>query len=133
MVILFIRREQVKRNADMASVRNRKAAKTATKRLKIASSYLRKEPKDKFYEEILKSLYGYLSDKLGIPASDLTRNNASDSLKDKGISDETISLLLSILDKCEFARYAPSSSDTEASDLYEGASLFIKSVENKIG
>ena len=101
MVTLFIRREQVKRNADMASVRNRKAAKTATKRLKIASSYLRKEPKDKFYEEILKSLYGYLSDKLGIPASDLTRNNASDS-KEKGISDETISLP-SIIDKCEFA------------------------------
>ena len=133
VAILFIRREQVKRNADMASVRNRKAAKIAKKRLKIASSHLRKEPKDKFYEEILKSLYGYLSDKLGIPASDLTKNNASDSLKEKGISDETISLLLSILDKCEFARYAPSSSDTDASDLYEEASLFIKSVENKIG
>lgn len=133
MAILFIRQEQVKRNADVVSVRNRKAAKIARKRMKMASSYLKEEPKDKFYEEILKSLYGYLSDKLGIPASDLTRNNASDSLRDRGVNDETISLLMSILDKCEFARYAPSSSDTEASDIFEGASLFIKSVENKIG
>lgn len=133
LAVLFIRREQIKRNADMAVVRNRKAAKIARKRLKMASFYLREEPRDKFYEEILKSLYGYLSDKLNIPASDLTRINASASLKEKGIDEDTVSLLMKILDTCEFARYAPSSSDEEASNIFEGASRFIKSVENKIG
>ena len=41
--------------------------------------------------------------------------------------------LSEILDACEFARFAPSASGTEAASIYEGASQFIKSVENSIG
>lgn len=131
--VLFIRREQVRRNSDLSIVRNRKAAKIAGKRLKKASSFLNSGTTDGFYEEILKALWGYLSDKLSIPVSELTRNNAIDALKVKGIDDELINNLSAILDKCEFARFSPSSSETEASDIYEGALKFIKTVENSIG
>ena len=131
--ILFIRREQVRRNADLSIVRNRKAAKIAGKRLQKAASFLNSGTTDGFYEEILKALWGYLSDKLSIPVSELTRNNAFDLLKAKGIEDDLINNLSSILDKCEFARFAPSSSGTEASEIYNGALKFIKTVENSIG
>jgi hypothetical protein len=87
---------------------------------------------DKFYEEILKAIWGYLSDKLNIPVSDLTRNNAFSSLREKGIDDEKIDSLTFILDTCEFARFAPSSSGTEASKIYDGALSLIRSVENSI-
>jgi hypothetical protein len=114
-------------------VRNRKAGKVAVKRLRSASACLRNEELDRFYEEILRSIWGYLSDKLNIPVSDLTRNNAVASLIECGIDEENIKNLTDILDKCEFARYSPSASGSEAATIYDGASRFIKSVENTIG
>ena len=132
LLVLFIRRERIKRNSDLTLVRNRKAAKVAGRRLKEASRCLKGGMIDKFYEEILKAIWGYLSDKLNITVSDLTRNNALSSLREKGIDDEKINSLTFILDTCEFARFAPSSSGTEASKIYDGALSLIRSVENSI-
>ena len=132
LIVLFVRREHIRRNSDLAMVRNRKAAKVAGKRLKEAHACLKDALSDKFYDEILKAIWGYLSDKLSIPLSDLARNRAVDSLKEWGIDEEQISRLTSVLDACEFARYSPSSSDAEAVKIYEDASWFISSVENSI-
>ena len=130
LVILFMRREHIRRNSDLSQVRNRKAGKVALKRLQSASICLKDEQIDKFYEEILKAVWGYLSDKLSIPVSDLNRTNAISSLQEWGVDEEKINNLAKILDACEFARFAPSSSGTEAATIYEGTSQFIKSVEN---
>jgi hypothetical protein len=132
LIILFLRREHIRRNSDLSLVRNRKAGKVAVKRLRAASVCLKNEDIDKFYEEILKAVWGYLSDKLNIPVSDLTRNNAVVILSERGIDEERIKNLNSILDTCEFARFSPSASGGEAATIYEGASQFIKSVENSI-
>jgi len=88
---------------------------------------------DKFYDEILKATWGYLSDKLSIPVSELTRTNAIAALSAKGIDDERIMNLNHLLDTCEFSRFSPSSSGTEAESIFESATQFIKSVENSIG
>jgi len=133
LLILFLRREQIRRNSDLSLVRNRKAGKVAIKRLHSASVCLKNEEIDQFYDEILKAIWGYLSDKLNIPVSDLTRNNAISSLQEEGIEEDKIKSLSEILDACEFARFSPSSSGTEATSIYDGASQFIKSVENLIG
>jgi BatD DUF11 like domain len=133
LLVLFLRREHIRRNSDMSQVRNRKAGKVAIKRLHSASVCLNNEEIDQFYDEILKAVWGYLSDKLNIPISDLTRNNAIDSLRQQGIEEEIINSLSGILDACEFERFAPASSGTEATSIYEGVSNFIKSVENSIG
>ena len=132
LAILFARREQIRRNSDLSIVRNRRAAKIAGKRLQEASRCLKSGEIDKFHEEILKAMWGYLSDKLNIPVSELTRFNAIESLKQNEIDDEQINSLSVILDKCEFARFAPTSSDIEASEIYTGALNFIRSVENII-
>lgn len=130
LLVLFLRREHIRRNSDISLVRNRKAGKVAIKRLHNASVCLKNEQIDTFYEEILKAIWGYLSDKLSIPVSDLTRQNAFVSLQEWGIDEDKIKGLSQILDTCEFARFAPSSSNTEAASIYEGTSQFIKSVEN---
>ncbi|MBK9390169.1 MAG: protein BatD [Bacteroidetes bacterium] len=132
LMILFIRREHVRRNADISRVRNRKAGKVAAKRLHEASLCLKNNQLDRFYEEILKALWGYLSDKLNIPVSEMTRTRIISSLAQRGIEESEMGSLNEILDKCEYARFAPSSSGTEAASLYDGASRFIKSVENSI-
>lgn len=130
LIILFLRREHIRRNSDITAVKNRRAGKIAVRRLRNASVCMKKGQTDKFYEEILKALWGYLSDKLNIPVSDLTRNNAVNALKEKGIDEEKITSLTDILDKCEYARYAPASSGTEVTAIYDNASRFIRSVEN---
>jgi hypothetical protein len=133
LLILYLRREHIRRNSDLSMVRNRKAGKIAIKKLHSASVCLKNEEIDQFYDEILKAIWGYLSDKLNIPVSDLSRNNAIAALKQEGIEEDQINRLSGILDACEFARFAPSSSETEATSIYEGTSQFIKSVENLIG
>jgi hypothetical protein len=130
LVVLFLRREHIRRNSDLTQVRNRKAGKVAVKRLHNAAICLKNDEIDSFYEEILKAMWGYLSDKLNIPVSDLTRTNAIMVLSDKGVDEQLVNNLTTILDICEYARYAPSSSETGASDVYDKASQFIKSVEN---
>jgi hypothetical protein len=133
LVVLFLRREHIRRNSDQSIVKNRKAGKIAIKRLHNASVCLKNEEIDQFYDEILKAIWGYLSDKLNIPGSELTRTNAFAILIREGIEEESVQSLSKILDACEFARFAPSSSGTEAASIYEDASQFIKSVENLIG
>jgi len=133
LIILFLRREHIRRNSDLSMVRNRKAGKVAIKRLHNASVCLKNDEIDQFYDEILKAVWGYLSDKLNIPVSYLTRTNAIEALQKEGIDEDIIKSLSEILDTCEFVRFAPSSSGTEAASIYEGTSHFIKSVENLIG
>jgi hypothetical protein len=133
LVVLFLRREHIRRNSDLSAVRNRKAGKVAGKRLKEAEKCLKEKQSDKFYEEILKALWGYLSDKLNIPVSELNKNNAINALTEKGIAEDEINNLSSVIDKCEYARFAPSSSAEEAEKIYDEAARFIRLVENSIG
>jgi len=79
-VVFFIRRKKIRENADVAMMKNRKANKFARRRLKEASRYLKADEKDKFYEETLRALWGYLSDKLGIAVADLSRDKAREIL-----------------------------------------------------
>ncbi len=133
LVVLFIRREHIRRNSDISAVRNRKAGKVAGKRLREAEKCLKENQSDKFYEEILKALWGYLSDKLNIPVSELNRSSAVNALTEKGIGEEEVNNLASVIDKCEYARFAPSSSAEEAEKIYDEASRFIRLFENSIG
>jgi len=133
LVILFIRREHIRRNSDISAVRNRKAGKVAGIRLKEAEKCIKENKPDKFYEEILKALWGYLSDKLNIPVSGLNRSSAVEALRQKGIDETEINNLAEVIDKCEFARFAPSSSAEEIERIYEEAARFIRLFENSIG
>lgn len=132
LLVLFIRREHIRRNADLAAVKNRRAGKIAGKRLKEAEKCLKENQQDRFYEEILKAIWGYLSDKLSIPVSELTRTSAVKSLIEKGINDNEINSLTTLLDTCEFARFAPSASSAEAEKIFQDAMRFIRLVENSI-
>ena len=82
-IILFIvYRKQAKENSNIALVRTKKANKIATKRLKIAQKYLGEGEKEKFYDEVLKALWGYFSDKLNIPIANLTKDKIEDVAED---------------------------------------------------
>lgn len=131
IVFTIIYRKQIKANADIALMRTKKANKVATKRLKLAKKYLQAQNKDSFYEEILRAVWGYLSDKLTIPVADLNRENIEAELTRYGVGEELISQFIGILDTGEFARYAPSASG-DMNNLYTDTVDAIGKMENTI-
>ena len=122
----------MKENANIALVRTRRANKVAAKRLKIAGKLMAENKREAFYEETLRALWGYLSDKLNIPQANLTKDNVEAELAKYGVSENLISEFMDILNTCEFARYAPSA-ETDAMDkLYRQTVDAIEKMENTI-
>jgi len=131
-VLFVLNRKKIKENANLALVKNKRANKVALKRLKEASVFLKSNHAEKFYESVIKALWGYLSDKLSIPVADLNRQKASESLLSRGIDQETVSELMKIIDDCEFARYAPAAFSGTMKDIYDGAARVMGIFEKQI-
>ena len=96
----------------------------------MASKYLKTYNKDMFYAEGLKAMWGYISDKLTIPISELSRENVSQELRTYGASEELVSQIINILDLCEFAQYAPSQGNDVMDRDYQEAIKEIGEMEN---
>lgn len=132
LLIILVRRAQIKQNANQAKVKNRKANKVSNKRLKKAASYMKQNNNELFYDEVLKAIWGYLSDKLVIPVANLSKDNASEILEKRKVDDETMVDLMQLLDACEFARYAPASVSGGMDDIYKKAVSIISKLDQKI-
>lgn len=117
-VYVIINRKQARENANIKLVKTRKANKVASKRLKAAGKYLKEHNRELFYSEVLRAVWGYLSDKLMLPVSELNRDNVAAELKKYGVDDDTVGRFIDILNVCEFAQYAPSQSDEAMDKLY---------------
>lgn len=130
-IVLFIYRKKVKERANVTLMKRKGANKVANRRLKRAKRYMNKNQKELFYEEMLTALWGYYSDKLSIPVSELNRDNISKNLDEYGLSQEAIGRVINILDECEFSRYAQSAeSNVPMAEIYRMACDSIDEVEN---
>lgn len=132
IVLFIIFFKKMKENENIVLVKNKRASKVAQKRLKTALKFLKMGKKDEFYEEILKGIWNYLSDKLNIPIASLTRETIITELNKKEVDQSIIEQLINILNSCEFARYAPQSGQQEMGDLYSDAIKIIEQLEDCI-
>lgn len=132
VMIVLVCRKQAVANADLAKVRTRKANKTAVKRMRYANKLLSENKKNEFYDEVLKALWGYISDKLSMPVSQLSKDNIESELSGHGISKEVIGNFIGTLNECEYARYAPGEGDEAMDKLYASAVSVISEMENQI-
>ncbi len=130
IVLLIIFRRRAMELADITAYRGKKANKVATKRLKKAAKLLKAGKTNEFYDEVLRALWGYVGDKLAIPVEQLTRENISEKLATRKVSDETIGKFIEALDECEFARYAPGDPAVAMEHTYDKASEAIENIEN---
>lgn len=121
-----------KRRADVAGSRNRRANKMARARLKAAENYLKQNLGGAYYEELHKALMGYVSDKLTMPAAELSKDSIAEALAGKGVSQEAVSALNEILAKCEFARYSPESEQVQMENEYNEAIRIISQIESEV-
>lgn len=130
LVLFVIFRKRVIDNSDIGMVRNRKANKMATKRLKMANKQLLAGKKDEYYDELLKATWAYMADKLNISVAELTKEKVQVELLNKNIEQRLIDDTMDILNTCEFARYAPTGGQQEMGNLYEKTISTISDIEN---
>ena len=132
LVIVVVYRKQAVESANVAKQKTKKASKVATRRLKIAKQKMREGDKAGFYDEVLKALWGYLSDKLNMPVSELSKDNVSVKLAECHVPEALVAECMALIGECEFARYAPSLSSVSESQLYNKADALMDSLENAI-
>ena len=132
LFVAFLYRRTLKLRANEMLMKKKGANKIAIKRLKRAKRFLQKGLSDQFYEEMLTALWGYFSDKLSIPVSELNRDNISKELTNYGMYEADIDRIIRILDECEFARYAQSAATAGISmdKVFAEAVEAIGTVEN---
>ncbi len=132
ILMFIINQKRLKENANVTLMKTKKANKIARKRLKKSAHFLKTGEKEAFYEEVLRALWGYMSDKLSLPLSELSKDNASDVLANSQVSEDLIADIMDILDTCEFARYAPAEGTDEMDKLYNKTITTISLLENQI-
>jgi tetratricopeptide (TPR) repeat protein len=128
----FIFRKIAARRADVAGAKNRKATKMAMGRLRLAGTFLKQNLYTAFYEELHKALLGFISDKLNMPAAELSRDRISETLAERGVAQGLIDTFISILDACEFARYAPDAGNEAMTAHYNSAIDVISSIDSSM-
>jgi len=129
-VVILLRREQMKRNADIAGLRNRKAAKNARRRLAKANALLKSGRNELVNAEIARSLWGYLGDKLRLPPSEITREKCYTALREKKTDEELIAELDRILTATEYSQYAPVSEGESPAALCKRSAALISRLDN---
>ena len=131
VAFVFLVRNRRKANADLDAVRNRQAGKLAKKHLQSAAEHLKKSDRSGFYKEVLNGIWGYLSGKLGIPLSELNKDSIREGLQKKGLDESLMKEVISFLDKCEYAQFAPGSGSENLQAVYDEAAALINKTNGK--
>ena len=132
IVLMIVYRKQAVENANIAKTRTKKASKVATRRLKVAKKKIAEKDKAGFYDEVLKAIWGYLSDKLNMPQAELSKDNIAAELAARQVPEALIEECSKLLSECEFARYAPTLSRNSVEQIYENVASLMNKLENLI-
>ena len=106
VAIYFTLRKRIRDNRNTALVKGRRANKVAVQRFRAAERYMKEHNRRAFYEEMLRALWGYLSDRFNIPVADLTKESVREELNRRGATEEAKDVT-AIISQCEEAQYSP--------------------------
>ncbi len=114
--LIVIRKRREKLQANVGYARSRSASKMARKRLSKARILSNKETVLDFYAELNSVLVSYIADKLNISPHGLTTDKVRELLSARDASQELIADIINVFQKCDYARYAPSTIEQEDID-----------------
>jgi hypothetical protein len=126
---IVIRKKKDERDADIHGNRIRKADRLAKKYLGAARKALGQ--KEAFYVALEKALHNYLKAKLHIETSDFNKEKIETILKERQVNYDVISDFISILERCEMARYSPFTEVTMQND-YDKAAKTISLIDKQL-
>ena len=114
-LVSFLKRRNESKVINPVTARQKHANRLAKKYLSSAKKALGE--KERFYDALERALHNYLKAKLSIETSEFSKERIVSLLKEKNSQTISISAFVSILEKCEAARYAPSSNVTMQEDF----------------
>ena len=127
------KRKQDKLAGNVRLLRYQRAEKVARARFRTAKTLMAANNQTGFYSEMAQALFGYLEDKLHIPKAEMSLDRAADELKRRNVSETLISGLKTLMEKCEFARFAPASDGASAmSGMYDQLTNVIIELERSL-
>lgn len=130
VALLLYYRKQLKERADVRRMRSKRASKVAQRRLRSARGFAARGDRSGFYAEMLNALWGYMSDKLSIPVSELSKDNINAELEQYGIDEQLRQESMALIDKCEFAQYAPELASGDMNAVLDEAAGIIDRLES---
>ena len=125
-------RKVAARRADIAGNRNRKATKQALRRLAQARDFLQKDLYTAFYEELHRSLLGFVGDKLSMDMADQTKENIREALVGGSVAESVADDFVGLISACEEARYSPSAGHDAMNKHYEQAVSLITAIDSSM-
>lgn len=132
VLVVVLGRKRMQANANVALSRGKKANKVALKRMKTAKKLLDAHDQGKFYDEVLRALWGYAADKLNLPQESLNKDNIREQMLSRGASEEKVDQLIKVQNDCEFARYAPGNPNENMENIYNNAIMAITKMEDEL-
>ena len=131
IVIFVVLRKRLRERSNTVARRMRHADKIAVQRLRMAERYMRDENRHAFYEEMLRAMWGYISDKFNIPVASLTKEKIREELYRRNVAETTAEQFCEVISRSEEAQYAPSATG-EMGDIYAEAVEVISKIESAV-
>ena len=128
--VLVIFRKRAIESADVTRLKIKKANRIATKRLQHANKLMLNNEHGKFYDEVLRTLWGYVGDKLNIPVEQLSKDNIAEKLAQRNVNEDTVNMFVKAVDECEYNRYAPGDTKGNMNQTFEAAMTAIIKIED---
>ena len=118
--------------SDTVSLKRRLALQVASKRLTTAETWMKSNNKQGFYNEIVKTLWDYLSDKLNLQTTDLSKDNIRHLLQERNVLTAVIDKLIATIRYCEMALFAPVADADNLKGTYEDTKGLIADLEESL-
>ncbi|MBW6489616.1 MAG: BatD family protein [Lentimicrobium sp.] len=131
-LFIIIWRKELKKRSNVAFMKTKKATGVARKRLKTAERFMKQGKHEEFWAETSNALWGYMSDKFNIPRASLSIDSVNGALKSKNVKKELIDEFIAILNKCEFARFAPGNKTQAMDEIFKQSIQAITKTEQEL-
>ncbi|MGB0931332.1 MAG: BatD family protein [Chitinophagales bacterium] len=118
--------------SDTISLKRRLALQVAGKRLTTAEGFMKQNNKQGFYNEVVKTIWDYLSDKLNLQTTDLSKDNIRSLLEEKNVPSAIIDKLIETIRYCEMALFAPVADADNLQGTYTDTQNLIADLEEAV-
>ena len=131
VVVYVLMRKRIRDNRNIVARRMKRADKVAIQRLRMAERSMNEGNRHAFYEETLRAMWGYISDKFNIPVASLTKEKIREELYRRGVAMAVAEQFCEIISRSEEAQYAPTT-DGEMSVVYADAIDVMSKIEDVV-
>ena len=131
VVVYVVMRKRIRDNRNIVARRMKRADKVAIQRLRMAEHSMKEGNRHAFYEETLRAMWGYISDKFNIPVASLTKEKIREELYRRGVSMAVAEEFCEIISRSEEAQYAPTT-DSDMGVVYADAIDVMTKIEDVV-